>query len=259
MSFKPKEKQNDDTLFDQNPHIHQLSPDKDNPFYFIDGIGMINEEYQFYESIRKKLLIWNCKGKYPNKPGCFFISDPQNQKISGSKENIEYLYLSGSLLPRPYFDKYFHKLKMDDKIYNNYTQYQLNQKKNSKYAYEIPCMERMKIFKDMGNCLMNNNNKNIKFLRASYILYSCGIERNGYRDIEQHKKDCKKSAKDCNNHDHVLAQLCNNLSIVCFVDGRYKESAFWAREALKLNPKYLKCSQRLKIIKHQCNQTDDNK
>jgi len=49
----------------------------------------------------------------------------------------------------------------------------------------------------------------------------------------------------------LMAKLCNNIAITYFKEQEFANSKIWTVLALKFNPKYKKCEERLQYINHK--------
>ena len=95
----------------------------------------------------------------------------------------------------------------------------------------LSCIRKMSIIKEMANAVLSCGSLN----QAALKLYFAAVMQ------------CQ-CIKKKHNHDVMVSQLFNNISIIMYKYKKYQQAKDYCIRALQLVPKYKKCQARLKEI-----------
>ena len=235
MSERIKSKQDDqeyDRLFTNNPYCQEIDVNGE-PVMLINAVGMMMEQQMFYEKVRTENILW-----FTDYFG-YFIDD--DKKICGNVEAIKKIKCD-DLLENQWKEDNLRVINFEQSnVYKKYREIMVLQKNNDKRINKIPCIEKMMILKEVGNTVKIAG----KLDKAAMLIYCAAISC--VKGDGSSCKHCKKK-KDVKNHDNILSKLLHNVSLLYFENNNLDSSAEYAKRALKLNPNYKKCLNRLKII-----------
>ena len=241
MSCNPSEQ----SEIENNPHVHMVNVNGANTMV-VDAVSMIKETENFFNGILNNLILWH----QSNPVHHFFISD--NKKfICGVSGSIKFLK-SNQLLSSTFKKDHLKVLDIPTAYYDDYSKLMVAEKEgkeNSQYLSQLSCFKRMQIIKNIGNAIFKQNG--CKLHKAAISLYKLGITQLQSDKAGEHES-CMKST----NHNMVLSQLYNNMSVICLKEIAYEASAHYANKALRWNNNYEKCIKRLRYINNKLDLVD---
>ena len=192
---------------------------------------MCDEQLKFYKDIIANCLLWN----KPEPRYHFFIG---NGKIHGTLEGINCIK-SDEFLDPSFKKDCLEVISVDKTKYSAFSKLVWAKKDNLEYFSKLGCIKIMRIMKEMGNEIYKNG-----LFDSAFQIYSGGVCALGTYDDESHG-GCDQNEE----HNKLLAQLYNNMAVIYYSENDYVKSRKYSKLALKWNPNYEKCKQRLKCIR----------
>ena len=180
------------------------------------------------------MILWSTNTYKSNR---HYIIDDQH-KICGSKQAINDIIKNEILLSAKWKKANLRVLDLNDKVYREYCEMRTWQNNKDERFNIMTCNEIMSRLKSMGNEVKNAKHCD----KAAMTLYQAGARKWGHDD------GLHASCQADELHNDLLAKLLHNISLIYFEKNKLESSCEYAKMALKIDPQYKKCAERVKII-----------
>lgn len=232
---------NEDKIYSMiEEYIQKFDDENDGKFSFHDAVYCSIQAESTYKHIMEKnshkIWIRPEEKEKENEAGYYFINDIGSQICSNSSYINE--IIENNILLSPQFKKkHFRIIKIKPSIFQPFISLMEEEKESV-----VNCIQRMSIMKNIANAIFSCGDLDF----AALTLYKTATRQGGADPDRKHIHCHNKKQQE--EHDALLSKLYNNISTIYYKHSQYESSKCNALEALKLNPNYTKCIDRLALI-----------